>query len=78
MIVEGERLDGLMGDRKRKPAYVDKVTIGEYRDDEFEELSTGPTFIVKVTLDVDTMDHCVAIRQAIVETVDRLNEELGR
>lgn len=74
MIVEGERLDGFMEKMPRKAAYVDKVAISEYRDDEFEELSTGPTFIVKVTLDVDTMDHCVALRDELVGLVERFNQ----
>lgn len=84
MVEEGDSLDGLIDNwlerRKekrmaRKPVYVDIVKIIECRDESFEEFSTGPAYEVKLQLDVRDFETCVALRNAVVDLVDRFNGE---
>lgn len=84
MIVEGEDLSSLLDDlvarnreRKmsRKNVYVDIIKVIEYRDDSSEEFSTGPSYEIKLQLDVKDFDKCVELRERLIELVERFNEE---
>lgn len=58
----------------RKPVYVDVIKIIEYRDDSCEEFATGPSYEVKLQLDVKDFDTCVALRGELLSAVEQVNE----
>ena len=85
MIVEGEDMSGMLDDwvtrdrrRKmsRKNVYVDTIKVIEYRDESCEEFSTGPSYELKLQLDVKDFDKCVKLRKRLIELVGSFNEEL--
>lgn len=85
-MIEGEDLTNFIEDfrrkemearMQRKAAYIDKVRIEEYQYGNLEEPEYSWDYSMRVSLDVKTLDDCVALRQAIIDAVDRFNEERG-
>lgn len=58
---------------RRKRAYIDKVVIEEYQYRYPEEQKENWDYLMEVSLDVKTLDDCVALRETLIDVVARFN-----